>query len=972
MDTVSFLQEVLPTHGFYCLARPEQASSGQSYFHHAVFDSISELAFVAQEWSLFGFDVYYSMASLKQKKVYDPKKGKNGGTRVRTKANISALRCVFYEVDVLRPEEAESANEDQLKTKYATRNEALKETKKFISEVGLPFPMVVSSGGGFHFYWLLETEIEPSKYEVFAKKLKVIAKHTGYKLDPASSDMSRVFRVPGTYNYKDRGNPRKVEVIKPATKRYKFSDLESSIDQYIKSQKINIGSIIERTYLPDYLNFDAPSNVSDYPDTPMQLEKITEKCGAMREFVEKGGDVSYNYWLHALQVIRFCEGGRDLCHKISSGSNKYTPESTDKILDGLEGKDIRPTLCDTFAADPDCTACASCPYRNKVRSPAAFGRDIKSYKQNAQLAMAAAAETIPPPPYPFKHIPGKGVFQEVTDKEGNVQDELIFEYDMKPVKRVFSERDQRELTIWQTNNPADGFVEIEMPSSALYDKKAFQTVLADCGVYCALNKVDALRNYMVSYIQEIQRIMRKEMIYSRMGWRDDSNSFVLAGNFYQGERTLKCEMERRGRVVEAVRKEGTLEEWKNILRFFEHPDFAGHQFAIGTAFGAPLMPFTGVSGGILSLVGESGEGKSTVQKIVNSVWGHPTKLMLPAEARSSTYNAKMSFINQMNNLPICAEEITNLPADELGSLAYAITQGSEKWRADRSGNVRESAGGWCTTLLTSSNRSLHEKLYASEGAGAKALRVLEYRLSHVKVHSKTAFRQGVDLALMDHYGHAGHVYVAYLTQNLDAVKDRVRRKMAQIDTTYDMRPEERIWTAVIATNLVGLEIAKELGLHQFNLQVVEDFVASILTKTRDAVDDMLPSPTDILAKFISDNVGDILIVEVDEARKTSYVVQKPKQKLAARYDVKSGALTVPVSVLKTWCNINNISARKLIDELNEADVVTKRNARATLGAGTDIPSTQTRVVVFDAKHPAVSGTLRSVQNITSNIGVVSK
>lgn len=958
----NFLDGILPVDGYICLARPYTTKSGQSVFKHYVTSDLQEAVLTARAWDQEGHNVYYSMASLKEPKVFDPSKGEKGGYRYRTKGNMNKLGCVFLELDVIRPGSNPSAEE--LERKYADRGEAIAATKEFCKAIGWPLPTVVDSGWGFHLYWPLVADIEPGKFEVLAKKLKVVAKKAQYKLDPACTDMSRVFRVPGTHNRKDEDQIQQVRVVREAPERVEFNDLMAAVDDYIEEHSIALHHVQERKNLPDYLNF-GDSNTSDYPDEPLDIEPIKEKCGAVMNFFENKANVSYHYWMHTLQLLRFCEGGRELCHEASEVGDNYDEDTTDKVLNSFEEKDIPPPLCDTMAAVAD--ACATCPYRNKIRSPAALGRDAVSFKKNAAQAMQAATGTMPDPPFPFKMEPGKGVMKLETDKDGVETWKQIFRYDMEPIKRVFSEKDQREVTLWRTNNPADGFVEIEMPAAALYDKRQFQAVLADCGVYCDLRNVDDLRHYMVGYVQEMQQVFTKEMLYSRMGWRDDDQRFVYAGKVYDGQRIRPCEMERHGRVVEAVGERGTMEEWRDIIRYFEHEDFAAHQFGIGTAFGSILMPFTGISGSIINIVGESGEGKSTVQKIVNSVWGHPTKLMLPAEAKSSTYNAKISFINQMNSLPICAEEITNATPEEMGSLAYAITQGSEKWRADIKGSVRESQGGWCTTMLCSSNSSMHEKMHNMEGASAKALRIFEYRVHHVKQHTKAEFRQGVDMALMEHYGHAGEIYLQHVMANIEQIREQIKHKMLVIDNTYDMKPEERVWTAAIATNLVGLEIAKELGLHNFNMDAIHRFLTLHLAHMRGSVTDLSSTPTEQLARFFSENLSSMLVVETQG--KSTIVLQKPRDKLFVRYDINKPELLVSIPGLKAWAKEEGISYSKLVSELVDQGLVTDKSRRCTLGSGADIPSGQSRVLTIDSESPAFSGTLRSVRSITPNTQV---
>ena len=964
MSTLDFLQSILPSSGYYCLAKPVPYS-GKIVFRHYVTKSAEDMALVAKRLDSEGVDVYYSVCSLNEPHIID----KHGKKRVRVKSNVAMLRAIYFDVDVLKPHELELASKHDLATKYTSREEALSATKKFCAEIKWPLPTVIDSGWGFHFYWRLEEDITPDQFESLMQQVKVIAQHNNYKLDAGCTDTTRVLRVVGTHNHKTKDDRKVVRVLRSAPP-VAFNTIREAVNDYTINNKIEFTVAPKKKSIPDYLNF-GESNIIDHNTDPLKLRPMVAKCGALREFVEAKGNVPYHYWMHSLQILRFVNRGRELCHRVSSGSENYTPEDTDKILDSLEEKDIPPTLCETMAGSA--SACKMCPLRGKIRTPATLGREKTEIKPDVR-AEIVATNAIPPAPWPFQAEKGKGV-QMGTSQDGVVTWDTIYKYDLLPIKRVYSEREQAEQILWHSSNPADGEFEIIMPAAALYERRAFVKVLADAGMYPDLHHVDDLRNYMVSYTQVIQNIYAKETMYMQMGWRD-GDQFILSNRIYSEKGIAACETERNGRVVDALGKSGTLDEWKGIVDMFQHEDFAGHQFGIGTAFGAPLMRFTGLNGGIINMMGRSGEGKSTVQRVVNSVWGNPNKLMLPAEARSSTYNAKISFINQMNNLPICAEEITNTSPEDIGSLSYAITQGSEKWRADIKGSIREAQGGWCTTLLSSANSSLHEKLHKLEGAVAKALRVFEYPLHHVQVHNKSVFRREVDMKLIDNYGHAGDVYIHHITQNLDAVKQRLKEKMIAIDNTYEFLPEERVWSALIATNLVGLEIAKEIGLINFNIAAIEKFIHKQIRSVRAVVSDIDTPCVDVLSEFLSQNISNMLIVETATDNKTTFVLSRPSQKLFIRHDTRTNSLDVAITALKEWAAANGLSYGTLVAQLEEQGLILARSKRVSLGKGTDIPAGQCRVLAINADSPAFSHTIKAVRDnhisVMPNIGVFTK
>ena len=96
-----------------------------------------------------------------------------------------------------------------------------------------PPSIIVSSGHGLHAYWLLKEPViinDENRAEVIntVRKLQQIIRNSaaanGWKID-ATADLSRILRVPYTWNFKDPENPVLCEVIEYADLRYRYKDL---------------------------------------------------------------------------------------------------------------------------------------------------------------------------------------------------------------------------------------------------------------------------------------------------------------------------------------------------------------------------------------------------------------------------------------------------------------------------------------------------------------------------------------------------------------------------------------------------------------------------------------------------------------------------------------------------------------------------------------------------------------------------
>ncbi len=103
-----------------------------------------------------------------------------------------------------------------------------------------PPTIVVSTGNGAHAWWLFKEPYAFDNDEERKETASLAARwHTLLKLNAASrgwtfdrlSDLARVLRIPGTFNYKDPAHPKPVTVHQVSDRRYNLSDLEECLDE---------------------------------------------------------------------------------------------------------------------------------------------------------------------------------------------------------------------------------------------------------------------------------------------------------------------------------------------------------------------------------------------------------------------------------------------------------------------------------------------------------------------------------------------------------------------------------------------------------------------------------------------------------------------------------------------------------------------------------------------------------------------
>lgn len=142
MTPIEFLRAVWPSEGIYCLAFPWRTPEGNSTFTHKTFETI-EAALTCAEQMKLKSDVYFTMFTLREHKVYNERLGRD---QVRTQANTDEAKCFFCEIDV---------GEGGHFKKYASREVAYRALQQFCKSAKLPKPVVTSSGRGLHVFWPL-------------------------------------------------------------------------------------------------------------------------------------------------------------------------------------------------------------------------------------------------------------------------------------------------------------------------------------------------------------------------------------------------------------------------------------------------------------------------------------------------------------------------------------------------------------------------------------------------------------------------------------------------------------------------------------------------------------------------------------------------------------------------------------------------------------------------------------------------
>lgn len=929
MSNFDLLNTVLPEGGRYCVLGIGRYPDQKFYDTRAEVDKQVE-ALVKR-----GFDAYFGCAKF-------------GPLNNRTHENVAYVRALWMDIDC-GPTKAVPDEKGIIKG-YVDQVTGLNEFGKFCRNVGLPKPILVSSGYGIHAYWLLEETISRQEWEPLANRLRELCTEQGLIVDPSVFEASRVLRIPGTYNFKQE-EPLEVRVLNEDTPRMTYAQVKELLGAP------DVEPVEEK---PDFI----PSSMSPLMESMMQnkvkrfktimLKSVQgEGCNQLLHCYENQATLDYNLWRSALSIATFCIDRDSAVHKMSANHPGYDKFKTEFKVDDLQ-RTGGPHHCATFEKhNPG--GCEGCKHKGKIKSPIMLGVEIEEADDEDYDVEVEAedgeVETVRIPEYPFPFFRGKtgGIYRRPAEDEGDP--ELVYEHDLYIVKRL-TDPDIGETLLFRLHLPMDGMKEFAIPLGVISSKEKLREALASKGVGLFTKQVDAMSTYVMTLVKNLQVMRKAEIMRTQFGWVDNDSKFILGdreitkdGVYYSPPSHITKS------VAENLVEQGDFGKWKEVFNMYARPGLEPHAFAALTAFGSPLLKFTGMSGAIINVIhSSSGSGKSTALFMCNSVWGHPVK---NASIWKDTFNAKMHRLGVMNNLPNTIDEITNTSPMEFSDLSYSISQGRGKNKMRGSVNEeRVNLTSWQGITLTSSNASFYQKLGAAKDSpDGESMRLLEYEIKPNNLIDVAVGKQMFDHQLRENYGHAGEVYAQWLVNNLEAAKDLVRQIQAKLDKEVKFTQRERFWSAVAACNIAGGLIARNLGLHDYDMKLVYAWLVGMLGEMREDIKPPVSNPASTLGEFINGNMNHALVVNGENDARSSAMLpmptMEPKGELFIRYEPDTKLLWIAAKAFKDFCVERQINYKDLLKELKEANVF-KEAVNKRMAKGMKVVSPAVRALMFDA------------------------
>jgi hypothetical protein len=982
METVDFLRMVWPSQGPYILATPFNIPNTEIYtWVHKVVDDIDE-ALVFANQQMHRKDVYFCIHAIRDKDYVDPNKvdyktGQKGAKAVRKQQNMREGRTLFFDLDV-----GDTAPTDPFK-KYASQKEALKGLKEFCAAAKLPRPFISSSGGGLHVFWPLSEPLESNTdWVALARKLRTIAAHYKLRFDPSrTTDTSSVLRVPGTFNHK-KGEKRPVKLLAEPTAPISPEDMARRLDDALIAAGLPTDIILHALKsVPGFEGIESNTgNIQSSP--PVLFPALVKGCAQIRNVLQLKGDVSEPLWYATLGVVRFVKDGNKACHFISEGAPSYSYEATEQKIYQHESAMVGPTGCLKFE-ELNPAGCEGCPRKGNIKSPIVAGRYEDLAPQptvqiqveepapapagTATVAQGPAAPVvvqIPNPPPPYKRLSGGAVVIEVGDKDEPEKRsvEEILPYDFYPIKRMADSHKGEEQHVWRAVLPRTGVVELELAADSMYESRKLAIALSNRGIFPNGGKLDLLRGYMIAYIRALQEAADVEALKTHLGWSEDYTSFTMPDKTLMRDGSTTPNNLTRAALIasEAVHKAGNLQTQLELLKFYAHPGYTASQFIICSALASPIYHATGHHGVIINMSGPSGASKSTTLYTAASLWGNPKAYCINGTNSGATARARENRMHVNANLPHLVDEITLMPHKAIADMAMNISQSGNRLRLSNNGAEQENTGGIKSGIMVSTaNTGLYSILSSERGdSTAESMRVFECQFEPGRIHQK----HEADLYLRQlsaNYGHIGEIFMAYVVKHYEAVVARVQEVMAEIDVECEIESSERFWSAVVATAVVGCEVAQKLGVLPYKAEDLRHwFVTTQLPAMRGTLQEHYSGPLGALSEFLESINGNMLVLQRGNSRafgNISNILRSPDHgQLLARHESDVGTMWVLKKAFKDYCTRTGHNFTAILNELYNKRIIVSKHDHKTLGAGTDFAKGQAWCFVVNMNHPEMN------------------
>ena len=882
MTPLDFLAAVLPSpgNGYYCAVELTNKNE------HVFGQTLEEIRPTIEKWAQDGLDTYFALGTF-------------GTSADRTKDNMHASQVLAVDIDCNHPKDLpqldKKTGQMAIKPKsYGSAKEAAIALRDFCEATGLSAlgdPWLVSSGGGIHAYWPLDEMLFREDWYPLARRFKELCHKHGLKIDNAiTSDASRVLRVPdstntGIKNGKKVREETRVRFVSEGD-RFAVSDIDALLTaagfdkDYVKMPTSSLALPGQRptSVTPSSLSKALTQNSVTIFKNIMRKTAQGSGCAQLQNYVENAEEDGMEpVWRGMLSWAKVCEDGPKAAIWLSD-LHPYDHERMHKKLAEIKGPYSCVAMDDAMPG-----ICRGCQHWGKITNPLIFGREtaVVAEAMTVEVQTPAPDESedesimsqvmLPEPPKGYAYGQRGGVFMERIDEDGdgkkNVRQILLCANTIYPID-ILNNNGNHEVHFGVIRNKQ--VQEVLLPQKSVASKDEILKGLANQNVMAAFGSGNDknFTEYIRACVEKLSVERNPIKVPSSCGWQDDG-SFVYGGRVYQeGKTPLLVPMPDLANVVNNTQASGSMENWRKVVEMLIRRKMWDQLAVMMASAAAPLMGFTGLFGCTVHVTSpESGTGKSLSLDIGASIWGHPVHYRTGS---GTSAVAMQQRLGHLRSQPLITDEITTNNRKDFEwfpAFLFSMSEGRGKERME-SGTNRErlNLSIWATIAIMSSNRGAVDYLagsrdHASEG---ELRRLIEFAMDQKLEWSKEEIN--LIKSLHQNYGVAAQVYVQYLVDHAQEVKELTNNCVARMYDDLGAASDERYWMATIGCVVAACVIfnSKHAGIVDLPVQEIIDAYRRQIELQRECIKGNKRTAEDMLNSYIQEYQGKFVVVKYGE------------------------------------------------------------------------------------------------------------
>jgi len=941
MNTEDFLRLIWPDGEHFFVVE----ATDKGMLHHHVTGVVAAARKIAAKNANQNSNLYHALASFKQA-VYVDAKGKK---RRRTQDNVDKLKCFWVDLDCKGKG-----------TDYPDQITAAKDVLRFCAETQLPKPTFISSGYGLHAYWVLDESIDASTWTATALRFETTLDAYEVKHDTScTTDSARILRPVGTHNRKPGMKDKEVALlgaIQPCVSLETFSSC--------------LGAAVPMV-VPAFQTADLSLNAAaEVEYAPSSLREILKECELIKDLAIRGGDVPEPLWHKSLGLAK---------HTIEKGSaihifsHKYAGYSAAETEAKAAAWEAGPTTCEVLARAASKVLpnhCKACKHSGNIKSPIQLGysKILMIEAATVQTATGFIETSVEVSALPlsmhdkFKWENEK-LWRNILDKDASKTTgkdafswvafcDFLF-YPSGYYKDVAA----KHQMIWTLREREGVYKEFELTGGAL--GAGGQPLFKELGENSVTSMTGGKNNmeaYLTHWANELKKSSVGTETFMRFGWHGDR--FLHGDTMYNPDgTTTKVRVGGDAAdMVADIAPTGTLDEWKELIdTAYNNSGDEPFQFILGLGFGSILMPFMGVGGGVVvsAVSYGTGKGKTTAIRNAFGIYGNPNEDTHVTLSRSSTtHKGIFAVAGKLHNLPMIVDELTNIDGMEASEVVYTYSQGQPRVRLTSTGKMAAKVEGWSGVMLQSSNKSLISIISgAKPGADAEIARIIEFDCSVAKTLPKHK-ADVVFKGLKENYGVAAGPYLGWVVTHLDEVKEMLVKTQCMLDSRFGFSGENRFWSAGYTVGVVGLIIAKRVGLVAFDVPGSVRWCGQQVTDMAIEVSSATSTPAECFSRMLTSLAPGIIVTDTEGGRgtggKEAYIIKEPTSRYTGRAVLDKGVAYLGSPAVHEWCSEHQVDVKSMIKAAFEAGwVMDLTPEKRYPGKGTNYAMGQVRCYLLD-------------------------